>query len=134
MKRAAGRRVDLDDIAILTHPAQPPADLTRVEVPPAPGWAEQLLGTRPKRGHSTQRLWDRASHGVYPFHTEFGAPSREALPLQHAPTDARELQVRRRAVERVAETRGVLSADGLPVVVDDLAAALGELGQFGRDG
>jgi len=53
--------------------------------------------------------------------------------LQRSPIAPRELRVWRRAVERVAEARDVLPADGLPSVADDLAAGLDQLGGRGRD-
>lgn len=127
MKLAAGRRVDHDDIAVLTHPAQRTAEATNVHVERPTDWAEQLLGARPTRGRRQQRLWDRAAQGIYLFHTEFGAPSRNAGPLETAPTDAHERRVWRRAVERVAEARDELPPAGLPQVSGDLADALDQL-------
>ena len=127
MKRAAGRRVDLDDIAILTHPAQTAPDLAGVEVKPPPDWGKQVLGRRPERGRGVQRLWDRAAEGIYMFHGEFGAPGRELGPLEQAPDDPHELRVWRRAVERVAEAREELEPKTLPLVAGDLAAALAQL-------
>jgi len=128
MKLAAGRRVDHDDLAILTDPAQRNADLTGVRVETPINWAEQILGVRPERDRRQQRVWDRAAQGIYLFHTEFGAPSRGTGPLQNAPIDPRERRVWRRAVERVAEARQELPSDGSPVVYGDLAAALEQLG------
>ncbi len=127
MKRAAGRRVDLDDIAVLTHEAHRHADLADVDVKPPPDWAEQVLGPRPQRGRGPQRAWDRAAEGIYLFHGEFGAPSRGAGPLERAPDDSRELRVWRRAVERVAEARAALDHEHLPVLGGDLARALEQL-------
>ncbi len=127
MKLAAGRRVDHDDIAVLTHPAQRDAEATNIHVERPADWAEQLLGARPTRGRRQQRLWDRAAQGIYLFHTEFGAPSRDAGPLEMAPTDAHERRVWRRAVERVAAARDELLPAGLPHVAGDLADGLEQL-------
>jgi len=134
MKVAADRRVDRDDLAVLNHPAQMAADLAEIQVRHPPDWAEQLLGVRPDRGRGIQRLWDRAAQRIHLFHTEFGPPSRDVGALQRAPTERRELRVWRRAVQRVAEARDALPADGLPAVADDLADALDQLRGHGRDG
>lgn len=104
MKLAAGRRVDHDDIAVLTHPAQRTAEATSIHVERPTDWAEQLLGARPARGRRRQRLWDRAAQGIYLFHTEFGALPRRR-PAREGPVGTSRtarLATRRRTCRRGA--------------------------------
>jgi predicted nucleotidyltransferase len=78
LKRASGRRIDLEDIAVLTdlqrmgRSVEP--DLSDIKVVDPPDPAVVLLGDRPAR-RRLARAWDDGAQYVYLYRDEFGRPS-----------------------------------------------------------
>jgi hypothetical protein len=122
LKRAAGRPVDQEDIAVLAdlqrlaREHEPDLDDVRAADPVDP--APALLGERPAKGRAA-RAWDSAAELVYVYRDEFGRPARldVANPLGPRPTEeTRQRRVWDRLVAEVGAARRKLdrSDDEVP--------------------
>jgi hypothetical protein len=116
LKRAAGRPVDLDDIAVLAdlQRLQRGIDLEGVDMVEPIDPAVALLGPRPTKGRAT-RTWDAGAELIYVYRDEFGRPPRlePDQPVGHRPPEGtRQRRVWDRLVTHVAQTRAKLGRDG----------------------
>jgi hypothetical protein len=115
LKRAAGRPVDLDDIAVLAdlQRMQREIELDGVEMVEPVDPAVGLLGPRPAKGRAT-RAWDAGAELIYLYRDEFGRPARlePDQPLGRRPREGtRQRRVWDRLVARVAQALTKLGRD-----------------------
>jgi len=115
LKRAAGRPVDLDDIAVLAdlQRLDRGIDLETVETVEPVDPAVALLGPRPAKGRAT-RTWDAGAELIYVYRDEFGRPVRlePDQPLGRRPPDGtRQRRVWDRLVGHLAQTLTKLGRD-----------------------
>lgn len=117
LKRAAGRPVDLEDIAVLADLQRLDRDypdLAGVQMVDAVDPATALLGPRPAKGRAV-RVWDAAAELVYLYRDEFGRPARldARNPVGPRPPEGtRQRRVWDRLVGHVSETRRQLGCEG----------------------
>jgi hypothetical protein len=116
LKRAAGRSIDLDDIAVLAdlQRLQRGIDLEGVETAEPVDPALALLGPRPAKGRAT-RAWDAGAELIYLYRDEFGRPARLETDQprgRRPPQGTRQRRVWDRLVAHVAQALMKLGRDG----------------------
>jgi len=134
LKRSTGRPIDLDDIAVLTDPAQraPEQPTPReLDIAEPVELAEQLVGPRPD-DRAGRRTWDRAATTVWLYRENYGRSPDPEQPLGPRPPAGPQRRAWERVVERIADARQRLHRHDLPTP-GDLGHDLARL-DAGRDG